>query len=97
MPRGSLPRRSIRSSATRSGAIAVTLILPSAVNTPFFDHALSKTGLKPKPIAPVYARQWLGAQEPVGERVSIARRDEQRMPPLVQDLGQRADRRHDQR
>ena len=36
------------------GAIAVTLILPSAINTPFFDHARSKTGLRPKPLAPVY-------------------------------------------
>jgi short-subunit dehydrogenase len=36
------------------GAIAVTLILPSAVNTEFFDHARSKTGLRPRPIAPVY-------------------------------------------
>jgi short-subunit dehydrogenase len=36
------------------GAIAVTLILPSAVNTPFFDHARSKTGHRPKPVSTVY-------------------------------------------
>ncbi len=36
------------------GTITVTLILPSAVNTEFFDHARSKMGVRPKPIAPVY-------------------------------------------
>jgi short-subunit dehydrogenase len=34
--------------------ISVTLILPSAVNTPFFEHARSKLGVLPKPIPPVY-------------------------------------------
>lgn len=35
--------------------IHVTLVLPSAVKTAFFEHARSKMGVKPKPIAPVYA------------------------------------------
>lgn len=35
--------------------IGVTLVLPSAVNTPFYDHARSKTGQMPRPMGPVYA------------------------------------------
>lgn len=34
--------------------VNVTLIMPASMNTPFFLHARSKTGLKPRPIAPVY-------------------------------------------
>ncbi len=34
--------------------IVVTLIVPSSINTPLFDHALSKLGVKPRPIPPVY-------------------------------------------
>lgn len=34
--------------------IHVTLVLPSPVNTPLFEHARSKVGVKPKPIGPVY-------------------------------------------
>lgn len=34
--------------------IELTEVLPSSVNTPLFDHARSKTGLKPMPIPPVY-------------------------------------------
>ena len=34
--------------------INVTLILPASVNTPFFNHARSKMGVKPQPIPPVY-------------------------------------------
>jgi short-subunit dehydrogenase len=34
--------------------INVTLIMPSSINTPFFNHARSKMGLQPKPIPPVY-------------------------------------------
>lgn len=34
--------------------VKVTLIMPSGINTPLFDHARSKTGLKPRPVAPVY-------------------------------------------
>jgi short-subunit dehydrogenase len=34
--------------------IGVTLVLPSAVNTPFYDHARSKTGHMPMPMGPVY-------------------------------------------
>ena len=34
--------------------IQVTLILPSGINTPFFDHARSKMGVRPKPPGAVY-------------------------------------------
>jgi short-subunit dehydrogenase len=32
----------------------VTLIQPSSINTPFFNHARSKIGVQPQPIPPVY-------------------------------------------
>lgn len=35
--------------------IAVTAILPSSINTPFFEHARSRLGVEPKPFPPVYA------------------------------------------
>ncbi len=35
--------------------IHVTLVLPSGVNTPFFNHARSKLGVKPMPIPPAYS------------------------------------------
>jgi short-subunit dehydrogenase len=35
--------------------INVTLILPAGINTPFFNHARSKFGVKPMPVPPVYA------------------------------------------
>lgn len=34
--------------------INITLVLPAGVNTPFFNHARSKMGVKPQPIPPVY-------------------------------------------
>ncbi len=34
--------------------IAVTLILPATINTPFYAHARSKLGVLPRPIPPVY-------------------------------------------
>lgn len=34
--------------------INVTLIMPSSINTPLFDHARSKLGVKPMPIPPIY-------------------------------------------
>jgi NAD(P)-dependent dehydrogenase (short-subunit alcohol dehydrogenase family) len=34
--------------------VQVTLVKPSSINTPLFDHALTKTGMKPKPVPPVY-------------------------------------------
>jgi len=34
--------------------IQVTLIVPSGINTPFFEHARSKMGVKPKPPGAVY-------------------------------------------
>ncbi|MFL5761131.1 MAG: SDR family oxidoreductase [Thermomicrobiales bacterium] len=40
--------------AYEQSGIAVTLVLPSSINTPLFANARSKLGVKPKPIAPVY-------------------------------------------
>ncbi|MCA0458005.1 MAG: SDR family oxidoreductase [Chloroflexi bacterium] len=37
-----------------NSGIDVTLIMPSAINTPFFNHALSKLGVIPRPVGPVY-------------------------------------------
>jgi short-subunit dehydrogenase len=34
--------------------VDVTLIQPASVNTPFFEHARSKVGVKPRPVPPVY-------------------------------------------
>jgi len=34
--------------------VQVSLIMPSSVNTPFFDHALSHLGVKPAPLPPTY-------------------------------------------
>jgi short-subunit dehydrogenase len=34
--------------------INVTLIMPASINTPFFNHARSKMGVKPQPVPPVY-------------------------------------------
>ena len=34
--------------------VKVTTILPSSINTPFFEHARSKIGAHPQPIPPVY-------------------------------------------
>jgi NAD(P)-dependent dehydrogenase (short-subunit alcohol dehydrogenase family) len=35
--------------------IAVSTVLPAAINTPFFEHSRSKVGAMPKPPPPVYA------------------------------------------
>lgn len=34
--------------------IQVTLVMPAGINTPFFNHARSKLGVKPQPMPPVY-------------------------------------------
>ena len=36
------------------GAIQVVLVEPSSMNTPLFDHARSKMGVRPVPIPPIY-------------------------------------------
>lgn len=40
--------------------INVTLIMPSGINTPLFNHARSKTGYKPMPVPPVYTPELAG-------------------------------------
>jgi short-subunit dehydrogenase len=37
-----------------TSGINVTTIFPTSINTPFFSHARSKMGVKPRPISPVY-------------------------------------------
>jgi hypothetical protein len=39
---------------SEQSGIQLTLILPGSTNTPFFEHARSKLGVKPKPPRPVY-------------------------------------------
>jgi short-subunit dehydrogenase len=34
--------------------VSVCTVLPSAINTPLFDHARSHIGVKPKPVPPIY-------------------------------------------
>ena len=41
--------------AHEQSAISVTLIMPAAINTPFFDHSRSKLGVKPLAFPPSYA------------------------------------------
>ena len=41
--------------AHRGSEVQVTLVKPASMDTPFFDHALTRMGVRPKPIAPVYA------------------------------------------
>jgi len=43
--------------AREQSGVKVTLIMPSSINTPFFNHARSKLGVKPRPIPPVYQPQ----------------------------------------
>jgi short-subunit dehydrogenase len=40
--------------ANEQAEINVCTICPPSVDTPFFDHALTKEGVAPKPMAPVY-------------------------------------------
>lgn len=37
--------------------ISVTNVLPSSINTPFFNKALTRLGVKPKPLPPIYQPQ----------------------------------------
>lgn len=47
---------SLRMELAQEGApIAVTTILPAAIDTPFFEHSRSKLGSMPKPPPPLYA------------------------------------------
>jgi short-subunit dehydrogenase len=46
---------SLRMELADDGApINVTLIMPPSTNTPFFNHARSKMGVKPMPLPPIY-------------------------------------------
>jgi NAD(P)-dependent dehydrogenase (short-subunit alcohol dehydrogenase family) len=37
-----------------NAGVSVTTILPGSINTPFFDKALTRLGVKPQPLPPVY-------------------------------------------
>lgn len=52
--------------------IAVTLIMPAGINTPFFQHAVSRLGVLPRPAPPVYA------PELVAEAIAAAAAQPQR-------------------
>jgi hypothetical protein len=46
---------SVRMEEQRAGSgVQLTTILPSSINTPLFDHALSIMGVRPAPLPPVY-------------------------------------------
>jgi NAD(P)-dependent dehydrogenase (short-subunit alcohol dehydrogenase family) len=46
---------SVRMEEQRAGSgVRLTTILPSSINTPLFDHALSTMGVRPAPVPPVY-------------------------------------------
>jgi NAD(P)-dependent dehydrogenase (short-subunit alcohol dehydrogenase family) len=55
--------------------VSVTTILPGSINTPFFDKALTRLGVKPQPLPPVYKPELVAdaivyaAQKPVREIV----------------------------
>ena len=40
--------------ARAKSGVRLTTILPSSINTPLFDHALSTMGVRPAPVPPVY-------------------------------------------
>lgn len=46
---------SVRMEEQRAGSgVRLTSVLPSSINTPLFDHALSTMGVRPAPVPPVY-------------------------------------------
>lgn len=55
--------------------ISVTTLMPASIDTPFFDHARSKLGVKPRPMPPVYGPERVvgailhAAEHPVRELV----------------------------
>jgi NAD(P)-dependent dehydrogenase (short-subunit alcohol dehydrogenase family) len=53
---------SARVELERDGAdVAVSLVLPGAVNTPQFDRARQKRGLQPQPVPPIYQPETIAA------------------------------------
>jgi NAD(P)-dependent dehydrogenase (short-subunit alcohol dehydrogenase family) len=44
----------------QGSGIQVTLIMPSSINTPLFNHARSKMRVKPQPIPPIYEPRVVG-------------------------------------
>jgi NAD(P)-dependent dehydrogenase (short-subunit alcohol dehydrogenase family) len=56
--------------------VSVTTILPASINTPFFDKALTRIGVKPQPLPPVYPPETVAeaivyaASHPVRELVA---------------------------
>jgi NAD(P)-dependent dehydrogenase (short-subunit alcohol dehydrogenase family) len=53
---------SVRMEEQRAGSgVRLTTILPSSINTPLFDHALSTMGVRPAPVPPVYQPEAVAA------------------------------------
>lgn len=61
--------------AHRDSPVSLVLVMPSAINTPFFRHARSKLGVLPQPFPPVYEPEMVAdtivhvAQHPIPEIV----------------------------
>lgn len=59
--------------AHRGSPVSLVLVMPSAINTPFFRHARSKLGAMPQPFPPVYEPEMAAeaivhvAQHPIAE------------------------------
>jgi short-subunit dehydrogenase len=69
--------QAIRAELAEDGSrVRVTTVLPPAVNTPFFDHAISHMGLPGRPIPPVYQ------PEMVAEAIHLAATSVRREMPL---------------
>ena len=69
--------QSIRSELAEDGSrVRVTTVLPPAVNTPFFDHAVSHMGLPGRPTPPVYQ------PEMVADAIHLAATSIRREMPL---------------
>jgi len=46
---------SVRTELAHDGAdVAISLVLPGAINTPHFDRVRQKTGMQPQPVPPIY-------------------------------------------
>jgi NAD(P)-dependent dehydrogenase (short-subunit alcohol dehydrogenase family) len=75
--------------------IAVTLVKPASIDTPFFDKARTYLGVEPQPVPPVYAPEVVSevvlhaAQHPIRELIaggSGAKLSAARFAPRVADL-----------
>ena len=87
--------------AHRRSPVRLTLVMPSAMNTPFFRHARSKLGVMPRPFPPVYEPETVAeailhaVQHPVreivvgggGKGIELLARVSPRLADLVLGVG----------